>query len=82
MKCVIYRCERKQDTYLYIEREDDFSGVPDALLKLLGRLEQVMILELTEDRRLAQADPQQVRLSLQQQGYYLQMPPLDGSTLQ
>jgi len=82
MKCVIYRAERKPDAYLYIEREDDFSRVPEALLKLLGRLEQVMALELTADRRLAQADPQQVRLSLQQQGYYLQMPPNDGATLQ
>jgi len=64
MKCVIYRAERKPDAYLYIEREADFSRVPEALLKLLGRLEQVMALELTAERRLAQADPQQVRLSL------------------
>lgn len=82
MKCVVYRSERKQDTYLYIEREDDFTRVPEALLSLLGRLERVMALELTEERRLAQADPQQVRQLLRQQGYYLQMPPQDGAALQ
>ncbi len=82
MKCVIYRSARKQDTYLYIEREDDFERVPEALLKLLGRLEQVMVLELTAERRLAQADIGQVRASLQDQGYYLQMPANDAEPLQ
>ncbi len=82
MKCVIYRSARKQDTYLYIEREADFERVPEALLKLLGRLEQVLVLELTQERRLAQADAGQVRQSLQEQGYYLQMPANDVESLQ
>ncbi|MBI5040923.1 MAG: YcgL domain-containing protein [Gammaproteobacteria bacterium] len=82
MKCVVYKSERKQDAYLYIEREDDFTRVPEALLSLLGRLDRVMALELTEERRLAQADTQQVRQMLRQQGYYLQMPPQTESALQ
>lgn len=82
MKCVIYKGDRKQDTYLYIEREGDFSRVPEALLKLLGMLEWVMALELTSDRTLAQADAEQVRRQLKEQGYYLQMPPQDDSVLQ
>ena len=77
MNCTIYKGNRKQDTYLYIEREDDFARVPEALLRMLGALEFVMTLELTEDRRLAQADPRQVRQLLVEQGYYLQMPPQD-----
>lgn len=75
MKCAIYKGNRKQDTYLYIEREDDFARVPEALLRMLGTLEFVMALELTEGRTLAQADPEQVRQLLARQGYYLQMPP-------
>jgi uncharacterized protein YcgL (UPF0745 family) len=82
MKCVIYKGDRKQDTYLYIEREGDFSRVPEALLKLLGMLERVMALELTPSRTLVQADPEQVRRQLKEQGYYLQMPPQDDSVLQ
>ncbi len=82
MKCVIYKGDRKQDTYLYIEREGDFSRVPEALLKLLGMLEWVMALELTPDRTLAQADAEQVRRQLKEHGYYLQMPPQDDSVLQ
>ena len=82
MKCVIYKSDRKQDAYLYIEREGDFTRVPEALLALLGRLEHVMALELTEGRRLAQADPSQVRELLRVQGYYLQMPPQNDTALQ
>lgn len=82
MKCVIYKGRRRADTYLYIEREDDFSRVPEALLGMLGRLERVMELELTPGRALAQADPEQVRRLLREQGYYLQMPPPQDMALQ
>ena len=75
MQCVIYRGDRRRDTYLYIEREDDFTRVPQALLNMLGTLQRVMVLELTEGRTLAQADAAQVRQLLNQQGYFLQMPP-------
>lgn len=82
MKCVIYKCSRKQDAYLYIEREDAFERVPEALLDMLGGLERVMVLELTPERRLAQADPEQVRRLLREQGYYLQLPPQAVNALQ
>jgi uncharacterized protein YcgL (UPF0745 family) len=75
MQCVIYKSSRKADTYLYIEHERDFSRVPDALLQLMGEPELVMTLELTPERNLAQADPDEVRKQLVEQGYYLQLPP-------
>lgn len=78
MHCVIYKGRKKADTYLYLEREGDFSRVPAALLELLGELELVLQLELTPQRTLAQADAEQVRRLLREQGYYLQMPPRDG----
>ncbi|HSH28597.1 MAG TPA: YcgL domain-containing protein [Thiohalobacter sp.] len=75
MQCVIYKGDRKADTYLYVETEGDFSRVPDSLLQLLGNLEQVMTLELHPERALARADPEQVREQLRRQGFYLQLPP-------
>lgn len=75
MQCAIYKSNRRLDTYLYIEREDDFSRVPESLLQLLGQLELVMTLDLHPERTLAQADPAQVREQLRAQGFYLQMPP-------
>jgi uncharacterized protein len=77
MHCVIYKGRRKQDTYLYVEREGEFSRVPEALLAMLGDLDWVMALDLSERRSLAQADPEQVCRQLRDQGYYLQMPPQD-----
>lgn len=75
MHCAIYKGPKKIDHYLYVEREDDFSRVPQALLELLGEVELVMALELGPERSLAQADIEEVRQALRKQGYYFQMPP-------
>lgn len=75
MRCAIYRSNKKADTYLYVQEEGNFSRVPQALLSLLGQLDLVMTLELTPDRTLARANPEQVRQQLETQGYYLQLPP-------
>lgn len=73
--CAIYRCAKKADSYLYVERENDFARLPQALLDMLGPLTLVMSLELYEQRKLAQVNVLHVMDQLQQQGYYLQMPP-------
>jgi uncharacterized protein YcgL (UPF0745 family) len=75
MHCAIYKGSKKLDHYLYVEHEDDFSRVPEALLNILGELQLVMTLELGPERKLAQADIEQVRTALREQGYYFQMPP-------
>ena len=75
MHCAIYKGHKKIDHYLYVEQEGDFSRVPQALLTLLGELELVMTLELGPEKKLAQADINQVRKELLEQGYYFQMPP-------
>ncbi len=74
MKSFIYRAGRKPDTYLYITRQDDFSDVPETLLKVLGKLELAMELELHNERKLARADVNKVRQALREDGFYLQMP--------
>lgn len=73
--CAIYKSHKKFDSYLYVEKEGDFTRVPPSLLQLLGRLEFVMTLELSPQRKLANADTAQVCRQLKEQGYYLQMPP-------
>ncbi len=81
MRCVIYRSRRRRGTYLYVQLEDDLARVPPALLTLLGELERVLTVELTAQRKLAQADGGQVRRQLAEQGYYLQLPPGDFPSL-
>lgn len=72
--CAVYRGRRRNDSYLFVERRDDFSRVPDALLTMLGGVEFVMDLELWPQRRLALSSSAEVMQQLQVQGYYLQMP--------
>ncbi len=33
MFCVIYRSSKRDQTYLYVEKKDDFSRVPEELMK-------------------------------------------------
>lgn len=72
--CAIYKSLKKNDTYLYIENKDRFERVPAALLDALGRLDFVMTLSITPQRKLAQADAAKVVQALLEQGYYLQLP--------
>ena len=77
MQCVIYKGHKKPDSYLFIEREDDFSRVPEGLLNMVGNLEYVMTLELRQQLHLARASASEVMRHLDDQGYYLQLPPTD-----
>ncbi|WP_417347282.1 YcgL domain-containing protein [Ferrimonas sp.] len=75
MICAIYKSTKKLDTYLFINKRDDFSQVPKALMEMFGRPEFVMILPLSKLGKLAQADIDKVREGLSDKGFYLQLPP-------
>jgi len=79
MKCNIYRCIKKQEMYLYVlcndDNESDFKILSEDLLRLTGKLEQSMVLELRPELKLARADILEVIRSIREKGYYLQMPP-------
>ncbi|MDS4029373.1 MAG: YcgL domain-containing protein [Candidatus Contendobacter sp.] len=77
MQCAIYKSLKKQDTYLYLAARDDFSRVPETLLKLIGEPIHVMDLELPPERKLAQEDTAEVLRNLQERGWHLQMPRQD-----
>ena len=70
----IYKSRKKQDTYVYLGKKDDFECLPLELTKLLGKLEFVMTLELDNQRHLAQADVVNVIKDIQNSGYYIQLP--------
>jgi len=75
MNCFIYKSLNKDELYLYLDKKDDFSAIPAELYKSFGRLEFVMELELTPQRKLARADSAKVIASLQAKGFFVQMPP-------
>jgi uncharacterized protein len=78
MQCFVYRSPKKAAAYLYLSRQDDFSKVPSGLLKLFGKPELALEFDLTPERKLAVVSAADVIQSLDQQGYYLQMPPENG----
>lgn len=74
MLCAIYKSLKKDNTYLYINKKDDFSDVPEALMSTFGKPQFVMVLKL-DGRKLALADVEKVKEALKTVGFYLQVPP-------
>lgn len=74
----VYKGNKKPNTYLYIDRKDDFDHVPSALLSLLGDLKFVLDVALDLKNSLALADIDDVKNQLSKQGYFLQLPPGDS----
>lgn len=75
MQCFIYKSLKKDELYLYLDKKDDFSAIPDELFKSFGRLEFVMELELYPERKLARENIEKVIASLQNKGFFVQLPP-------
>lgn len=83
MFCVIYRSAKQDQTYLFVENKDDFSRVPPELMAHFGKPVLAMLFPLNGSKKLVAADINKVKQDLQEQGYYLQLPPpienlLDG----
>jgi len=47
MLCSVYKSSKKLQTYLYVNNRDDFSDVPDALMKMFGKPVMVTVLNLS-----------------------------------
>lgn len=72
--CSIYKSKKKDGAYLYIPNKDDFSKVPTELMEMFGVPHFVMVIKI-EGRKLAQVDVNKVVASIQDEGFFLQMPP-------
>ncbi len=75
MLCAVYRSSKKAQTYLFINKRDDFSQVPEALMAMFGTPQLVTLVNLAAKDKLAFADINKVKESLVEQGFYLQLPP-------
>lgn len=73
--CIVYRCSRQDEMYLYLRQDLNPELIPEALRQRAGRLTEVMRLQLTPTRTLARVDVRQVMARLQAEGWFLQMPP-------
>lgn len=75
MICFIYRSSKKSEMYLYTLIKDDFTAIPEQLMNVFGKPEFSMMVNLKQRTKLARADIEKVREQLNEDGYYLQMPP-------
>ncbi len=71
----IYRSGRKEEMYLYVDKSRDLQDVPEAFLAQFGEATPVMTLLLTPQRKLARARAAEVLERIENDGFYLQMPP-------
>jgi uncharacterized protein YcgL (UPF0745 family) len=81
MLCSVYKSSKKVQTYLFINKRDDFSDVPEALMKMFGKPVMVTVLNLATKVKLGFSDLDKVKVSLVKQGYYLQLTPQEEDML-
>jgi uncharacterized protein len=74
MQCFIYKSRKKDFLYLYIDKKDDFSKVPEELFNRMGRMDYVMELELSPERKLAREDAGNIIERIKEQGFFVQLP--------
>lgn len=81
MLCSVYKSHKRHETYLYVEKRDDFSRVPALLMDTFGVPEHVLTIEISPQRKLAAADSAKVIQDLRNNGFYLQVPQQQESML-
>lgn len=73
--CSVYLSPKKDEMYLYVDKRDQLSKVPEALLEMFGTPKHVMDIPLKAERKLARVETEKVLAELDDKGYFLQMPP-------
>ena len=71
----VFKSLKKLDTYLYVDKSQNFEELPSALRDSFGQYELVLEMELSPERKLARADANQVLSDIALKGFYLQLPP-------
>ena len=77
LHCCVYKSLRKEKTFLFVLKENDFSKVPESLLEALGKIEKLIDLELTPERQVARGEARYIMDDLLEKGFHLQLPPTE-----
>jgi len=75
VQCFIYKSNKKEELYVYLSKQDDFSDIPEAILQSIGQLAYVMTLEITPERKLAREKATDILNGIEEHGFFIQMPP-------
>ena len=71
----VFKSLKKLDTYLYVDKLQNFEELPSGLRDSFGQYELVLEMVLSPERKLARADTNQVLADIALKGFYLQLPP-------
>lgn len=72
----IFRSSKKDEMYLYVEKQKGLKDVPEMLMERFGEGISVMTMLLKPEQKLARANPEDVMKAIKENGFYLQMPPV------
>jgi uncharacterized protein len=73
--CEVFKSPRMEEMYLYVDKREGLSRVPEPLLERFGTPQPRMTLILSADKRLGRAQAADVMAAIRDKGFYLQMPP-------
>lgn len=73
--CQVYRSKRHDGMYLFVDKQEGLTRVPDTLLAEFGVPEPSIVFLLTPERSMARVDAATVLADIEAKGFYLQMPP-------
>ena len=73
---IVFKSTKKNDFYLFLRADREFESLPKELRKSFGTPIFVMDLTIDEQRSLARADTLKVLSALEENGFYLQLPPI------
>jgi uncharacterized protein YcgL (UPF0745 family) len=71
----VYKSPRHAEMYLFLDKGSDVGELPEPLLARFGEPQPLMLLRLSAELKLARATAAQVLAAIDEQGFYLQMPP-------
>lgn len=71
----VFKSPRKDEMYLYVDKREQLARVPEPLLDMFGAPQHVMDLPIRPGRTLARIEVDKLLESVEQKGYFLQMPP-------
>lgn len=73
--CTVYRSAKHEGMYLYVDKAEDLTRVPELLLKKFGKAQLAMTLLLTPERKLSRVDAVKINAEIEEKGFFLQLPP-------
>ncbi|WP_261844220.1 YcgL domain-containing protein [Aliamphritea ceti] len=74
--CSVFKSSKKDEMYLYVDKQEQLKRVPDALKSMFGTPLHVFDMLITPEKKMARAEAAKVLSDIQEKGFFLQMPPV------